>query len=69
MMFNDYLVEGIVSYEDKYKEVVKFFNYDIFKCIFVFFDVISKDYLKVYFDIVFISLEKEGVDFWWIDWQ
>lgn len=66
---NDHPAEGIASYEDKYKEVAKFLNHDTSKCTPVPFDATSKDYLKAYFDIVLTSLEKEGVDFWWIDWQ
>lgn len=33
------------------------------------FDITSADYMKAYFKILHTPYEKEGVDFWWIDWQ
>ncbi len=33
------------------------------------FDVVDKEFLRGYFDVVHRGLEDEGVDFWWIDYQ
>lgn len=66
---NDHPAEGIASYEDKYEEVAKFLNHDTSQGAAVPFDATSKKYLKAYFDIVLAGLEKDGCDFWWIDWQ
>lgn len=33
------------------------------------FDVTDRKFLDAYFDILHRNLEKDGVDFWWIDWQ
>ena len=33
------------------------------------FDIASDDFIKAYFEILHHPYEKDGVDFWWIDWQ
>ena len=33
------------------------------------FDVTDREFLTAYFNILHRSLERDGVDFWWIDWQ
>lgn len=66
---NDHPADGIAPYEDKYKEVAKFLGLDPSAEDGVPFDAASTDYLKAYFDIVLKSLEEDGCDFWWIDWQ
>ena len=33
------------------------------------FDICSPEFLDAYFDVLHHPLEKQGVDFWWIDWQ
>ncbi|MDD3279258.1 MAG: glycoside hydrolase family 31 protein [Lachnospiraceae bacterium] len=35
----------------------------------VHFDVSNAEFLRCYFQDVLHPMEKEGVDFWWIDWQ
>lgn len=32
-------------------------------------DYLNPEYLKAYFDILHHPYEKDGVDFWWMDWQ
>lgn len=32
-------------------------------------DITNKKFAKAYFDLVVHPLEKQGVDFWWLDWQ
>ena len=32
-------------------------------------DVLSKEHMTTYFDIVHHPYEEDGVDFWWMDWQ
>lgn len=32
-------------------------------------DLLSKDHMATYFDIIHHPYEEEGVDFWWMDWQ
>ena len=33
------------------------------------FDVTDREFLAAYFEVLHRALEREGVDFWWIDWQ
>lgn len=33
------------------------------------FDITNKTFAKNYFDVLLHPFEKEGVDFWWLDWQ
>ena len=32
-------------------------------------DLLSKEHMATYFDIIHHPYEEEGVDFWWMDWQ
>ena len=32
-------------------------------------DILSQDHMATYFDILHHPYEKDGVDFWWMDWQ
>lgn len=33
------------------------------------FDMTREDFINAYFDVLHKPFEREGVDFWWIDWQ
>ena len=33
------------------------------------FNIADPDFTKAYFEILHHPYEKEGVDFWWMDWQ
>ncbi len=33
------------------------------------FDVTDREFLTAYFDVLHRGLERDGVDFWWVDWQ
>lgn len=33
------------------------------------FDVTDREFLEAYFDVLHHGLERDGVDFWWLDWQ
>ncbi|WP_346774859.1 TIM-barrel domain-containing protein [Cellulomonas sp. IC4_254] len=33
------------------------------------FDVTDRDFLAAYFSVLHRGLERDGVDFWWVDWQ
>jgi hypothetical protein len=35
----------------------------------VAFDVTDREFLTVYFEVLHRGLERDGVDFWWVDWQ
>jgi len=66
---NDHPADGIRAFEDLYEKVAKAYNLDPSKGEPVQFDCTNKKFLDVYFDILKASLEKQGIDFWWIDWQ
>lgn len=66
---NDHPADGIHSYEDVYEEVANAMGVDTSSGSPIPFDAVNRDYLKAYFEIVLASLEKDGCDFWWIDWQ
>ena len=61
--------EGIQPHEEKYEEVCTLLSKksDAYQAI--PFDFCNPEFMKVYFENVLYPLEKEGVDFWWIDWQ
>lgn len=59
--------DGVHTYEDMYEDFAKAVGdsskKDLpFKCS-------NDDYWNAYFDILHKPYEKDGVDFWWIDWQ
>jgi alpha-glucosidase (family GH31 glycosyl hydrolase) len=33
------------------------------------FDILSRDFMEKYFDILHHPYEEAGVNFWWMDWQ
>jgi alpha-glucosidase (family GH31 glycosyl hydrolase) len=32
-------------------------------------DITNKKFAKAYFDVIIRDFEKQGIDFWWLDWQ
>ncbi|KAK0719349.1 hydrolase-like protein [Lasiosphaeris hirsuta] len=66
---NDHPADGVRAFEDLYKVVAKALNHDTSNGAPIRFDCCDKKYLDVYFDVLKAALEKQGVDFWWIDWQ
>ncbi|KAK3986513.1 glycosyl hydrolases family 31-domain-containing protein [Cladorrhinum sp. PSN332] len=66
---NDHPADGIRAFEDQYKQVAKALNHDTSNEEPILFDCTSRRFLDVYFDVLKANLEKQGIDFWWIDWQ
>jgi alpha-glucosidase (family GH31 glycosyl hydrolase) len=60
---------GIQPHEDAYPEFAKAMGIDPETKKYVPFDITNKTFAKNYFDIVLHPLEKQGIDFWWLDWQ
>jgi len=60
---------GIQPHEDVYPEFAKAMGIDPGTKKYVPFDITDKTFAKNYFDIVLHPLEKQGIDFWWLDWQ
>ncbi|KZT58930.1 glycoside hydrolase family 31 protein [Calocera cornea HHB12733] len=61
--------EGVHAFEDAYEAVAKTLGRDPSTGDPIPFDIVNKDFLNVYFNVLHRQLEKQGVDFWWIDWQ
>jgi alpha-glucosidase (family GH31 glycosyl hydrolase) len=60
---------GIQPFEEKYKEMAKAMGIDPKSNKYVSFDIVNKDFAKNFMKIVLHPMEKDGVDFWWLDWQ
>lgn len=60
---------GIMPYEDVYDKFALSFEWDTVGRKFIPFDMDNKRWADTYFNEVIHPLEKQGVDFWWLDWQ
>lgn len=61
--------DGVHCYEDMYEDMAKAVGIDPKSKKKVDFKCGSDDFWNAYFDILHKPYEKDGVDFWWIDWQ
>ena len=61
--------DGVHSYEDMYEDMAKAVGIDPKTKERVKFQCGSDDFWNAYFDVLHKPYEKDGVDFWWIDWQ
>ncbi|KAL2156674.1 hypothetical protein VTH82DRAFT_1419 [Thermothelomyces myriococcoides] len=66
---NDHPADGIRAYEDLYPAVAKALGHDTSREEPIEFDCTDRRFMDAYFDVLKLSLEKQGVMFWWIDWQ
>lgn len=66
---NTHPAGGIRAFEDAYPAVAKDLRLDVAKEEPANFDMDDPQFRKAYFEDVHHPLEKEGVDFWWLDWQ
>ncbi|MBO5327211.1 MAG: DUF4968 domain-containing protein [Clostridia bacterium] len=66
---NVHPADGVRDFEEIYPKMAKAVGIDPATEQAVEFDPSSPEFMKVYFDVLCHDLEKEGVDFWWIDWQ
>ncbi len=66
---NDHPHDGIRIHEEAYPEFMKRMGLPPESGLDVEFDAGSKQYMDAFFGSVHDKLEKDGVDFWWMDWQ
>ena len=66
---NVHPADGVRAYETAYPEMARALGIDPASGDPIAFDVTDQEFLRAYFDILHRSLERDGVDFWWIDWQ
>lgn len=60
---------GVRYYEDAYPAMAKAMGVNPGTEAVIPFEVSSERFMDAYFDILHHPHEREGVDFWWIDWQ
>jgi alpha-glucosidase (family GH31 glycosyl hydrolase) len=60
---------GIQPWEERYPEMAKAMGIDPATKQYVPFDITDKKFATNYFNIIHHPLEKQGIDFWWLDWQ
>ena len=61
--------DGVRYFEDMYPEMARAVGIDPATEEVVKFDIANDDFVKAYFEILHHPYERDGVDFWWIDWQ
>ena len=61
--------QGIRYFEDCYENICGRMGLDPEKRDLVPFDITDPEFLNAYFEEAHHPLEREGVDFWWLDWQ
>ncbi len=66
---NVHPADGVRAYEELYPEMAKALKIDPAGGQTVEFDPSDRNFMKVYFEVLCHSLERQGVDFWWLDWQ
>ena len=60
---------GIQPWEDAYPSMAKAMGIDAATGKYVPFDITNKKFAMNYLNLVHRPLEKQGIDFWWLDWQ
>lgn len=60
---------GVQPWDDMYAQMAKEMGIDPATRQSVRFDCLNPKFLKAYFEILHFPYEKNGVDFWWMDWQ
>jgi alpha-glucosidase (family GH31 glycosyl hydrolase) len=60
---------GVLSHEEKYEAMGKALSWDTSTKAGIPFEGTSQPYMRALFDTILHPLEKQGVDFWWLDWQ
>ena len=61
--------QGVRFFEDKYKDVCEVCGVDPASRAPVPFSLGNEKFLQAYFDVLHRPYQREGVRFWWIDWQ
>lgn len=60
---------GVQPWEAAYPAMAKAMGIDPTPQNYVPFDITNKEFAVNYFNILHHPLEKQGIDFWWLDWQ
>ena len=60
---------GVRSWESMYPQMAEAMGMNPSEGKPVPFDCLDPKFLKAYFEILHFPYEKDGIDFWWLDWQ
>ncbi|MBQ2701820.1 MAG: hypothetical protein IJF64_02420, partial [Clostridia bacterium] len=60
---------GVRWFEEQYEEMAEAMGVDPKTEERIFFDILNPKFVNAYFSILHKPYEKDGVDFWWLDWQ
>jgi alpha-glucosidase (family GH31 glycosyl hydrolase) len=66
---NVHPADGVRAYEDAYKAMAAALGRDADGEEPIAFDITDPAFLDAYLNVVHRPLERQGVDFWWLDWQ
>jgi alpha-glucosidase (family GH31 glycosyl hydrolase) len=66
---NMHPASGVQPFEERYAEMAGAMGIDPATKQFVPFDIVNKRFAENYMNILHHSLERQGVDFFWLDWQ
>lgn len=61
--------DGVASYEEKYADVAKDLDFNISEGKTIPWVSSDKPFIQSMFKNILTPMEKDGVDFWWLDWQ
>jgi alpha-glucosidase len=66
---NMHPASGVQPWEQAYPAMARAMGIDPATRKYVLFDIADKKFATNYMDLVHHPLEKQGIDFWWLDWQ
>jgi alpha-glucosidase (family GH31 glycosyl hydrolase) len=66
---NVHPASGVQPWEDAYPSMARAMGIDPSSHQYVPFDITDKKFASNYLDLLHHPLERQGVDFWWLDWQ
>jgi alpha-glucosidase (family GH31 glycosyl hydrolase) len=69
LTLNLHPASGVQPWEDAYPAMARAMGIDPVTKQYVPFDITNKKYATNYFNLLHHPLEKQGIDFWWLDWQ
>ncbi len=61
--------DGVAAYEEKYPDMAAWMKVDPSSRETIPWTVSDKHFMNGMFDLILEPMEKQGVDFWWLDWQ
>ncbi len=61
--------DGIAPFEEPYEEFAKKMNFDTSAKKNIPYEGSNKKFMQNLFGVILHPMEKQGVDFWWLDWQ